>query len=63
MTSWRDQNLILEVLIVNLGDSALLLPLLFKSVTTSLVTWSSGNDVFFYISNPVSKNVKRYLKT
>jgi len=28
-----------------------------------LTTWSSGIDVFFHISNPVSKNVKRYLKT
>jgi len=29
-----------------------------------LITWSSGIDVFFlHISNPVSKNVKRYLKT
>jgi len=46
MTSWVDYNLTLEVLIVNLGGWVRLLPLLFKSVTTFLITWSSKIDVF-----------------
>jgi len=51
MTSWVGLSLTLEVLIVNLGGSARLLPLLLKSVTTFLITWSSGIDVFFFISS------------
>jgi len=46
MTSWGDTILALEVLIVNLGGSVRLFPLLLKSVTTFLITWSSGIDVF-----------------
>jgi len=32
------------------GGSARLLPLLLNGVTTFLITWSSGIDVFFFIS-------------
>jgi len=46
MTSWGDTILALEVLIVNLGGSVRLFPLLLKSVTTFSITWSSGIDVF-----------------
>jgi len=37
-----------KVLIMNLGSSALLLPLLLNGVATFLITWSSGIDVFFF---------------
>jgi len=40
----------LEVLIVNLGDSVRLLPLLLKSVTTFLIFWSSGIGAVFFTS-------------
>ena len=35
---------------MNLGASVYLLPLLLKSVTTFLIAWSSGIDVFFFTS-------------
>jgi len=46
--------LTLEVLIVNLGGSARLLPLLLKSVTTFLMTWSSGIDDMIFSSHQQS---------
>jgi len=50
MAHGADESLTLEVLIVNLGGSARLLPLVLKSVTTFLITWSRGIDVFFFTS-------------
>jgi len=56
--------LTLEVLIVNLGGSARLLSLLLKNVTTFFNILVYRDWCFFlHISNPVSKNVKRYLKS
>jgi len=62
MTSWGDWSLTRGI-DCEMGGSARLLPLLLKSVTTffnNLVLW---DWCFFHISNPVSKNVKRHLKT
>jgi len=59
MTSWGDYILTLEVLIVNLGDSARLLPLLLNGITIFLITWSNGIDVFSSHQQSNVENVKR----
>ena len=46
MASWGDKSLTLEVLIVNLGGSARLLPVRFDGVTTFFITRSSWFDDF-----------------